>query len=207
LSSESLAFRGSEGQAKLLVGASLLYNSIELVVALAVGAIAGSIALIGFGFDSGIEVSASAVVMVHLLKRDQNGEPAWEHRVAIFVGITFMALAAYVGFEAVRSLVQSKAPDETYFGIGLAAVSLAVMPALSSAKHRLAHQINSRALEAESRETLICSYLSAALLLGLAANAAFGWWWADPAAALVIVAVLGKEGWEAFTRKELCCLD
>ena len=189
-----------------LVGVSIAYNAIEGVVAVAAGLIAGSVALVGFGFDSAIEVSAGGVVLVHLVRRTDE-QTLSERRVAIFVGLTFVALAAYVGSEAVRDLLNSNRPDESYIGIAIAAASLVVMPALSRAKHRLAHDINSRALEVESRETLVCSYLSGALLLGLGANALLGWWWADPVAALVIVAVLAKEGWEAFTRRELCCAD
>lgn len=192
--------------ANRLVAASLAYNTVEGVVAVVAGALAGSAALVGFGLDSGIEVSASAVVLVHLLRREEAESP-WERRVAMFVGLTFLALAAYVGFQAVKDLATQSRPDETYVGIAIAAASLAIMPVLSRAKHRLAHEINSRALEAESRETLLCSYLSGALLLGLGANALLGWWWADPVAALVIVAFLAKEGWEAFVRKELCCVD
>ena len=189
-----------------LVGASLGYNSIECVVAIAAGLLAASTALVGFGLDSAIEVSASAAVLLHMMTRSEE-ESAWEHRAAMFIGLTFVGLAIYVGFEAVNDLATSSKPAASYFGIGLAVASLAIMPGLAIAKHRLAHQINSRALEAESRETLVCSYLSAALLLGLVANAALDWWWADPVAALVIVAFLAKEGWEAFTRRELCGLD
>jgi len=193
-------------RASLLVFGSLAYNALEGIVAIGAGILAGSAALMGFGLDSAIEVSASAVVLIHLLSRSEEDSP-WEQRAAMFIGLTFMALAAYVGYHAVRDLASSSKPDESYFGIGLAVASLALMPVLARAKHDLAHQINSRALEAESRETLVCSYLSAALLLGLAANAVLGWWWADPIAALVIVAVLLKEGWEAFTRRELCACD
>jgi divalent metal cation (Fe/Co/Zn/Cd) transporter len=189
-----------------LVAASLAYNSIEAIIAIAAGLVAGSVALVGFGFDSAIEVSAGAVVLAHLIRRTDE-QTLSERRVAMFVGLTFVALAAYVGFEAVRDLLNGNRPDESYVGIAVAVVSLAIMPLLSRAKHRLAHDINSRALEAESRETLVCSYLSGALLLGLGANALLGWWWADPVAALIIVAVLAKEGWEAFTRRELCCAD
>jgi divalent metal cation (Fe/Co/Zn/Cd) transporter len=189
-----------------LVAASLAYNSIEGVIAIGAGLVAGSVALVGFGFDSAIEVSAGAVVLAHLIRRTDE-QTLSERRVAMFVGLTFVALAAYVGFEAIRDLLNSNRPDESYVGIAIAVASLATMPLLSRAKHRLAHDINSRALEAESRETLVCSYLSGALLLGLGANALLGWWWADPAAALIIVAVLAKEGWEAFTRRELCCVD
>jgi len=201
------AYRSNQRWAGRLVAASLTYNSIEGVVAIVAGLLAGSVALVGFGLDSGIEVSASAVVLVHLLRRNEEEESPWEQRVAMFVGLTFLVLAVYVGFEAVRDLVTTARPDASYFGIGIAMASLAIMPVVSRLKHDLAHRINSRALEAESRETLICSYLSGALLLGLSANALLGWWWADPIAALVIVAFLAREGWEAFTRKELCCVD
>ena len=204
---DAAELRANGRRANLLVAATLVYNGVEGVVAIVAGVIAGSVALVGFGLDSGIEVSASVVVLLHLLRRGDGGESPWEQRAAVFVGVTFVALAAYVGFEAVRDLVTGAKPEESYLGIGIAVASLAIMPVFARAKHALAHRISSRALEAESRETLVCSYLSAALLLGLGANAAFGWWWADPAAALVIVAVIAREGWEAITRKELCCVD
>lgn len=193
-------------RANWLVAGGLAYNSLEGVISVAAGILAGSAALVGFGLDSAIEVSAAVVVLIHLISRSEEESP-WEQRAAMFIGLTFMALAAYVGFEAARDLATASKPDASYLGIGLAVASLTLMPILSRAKHDLAHRINSRALEAESRETLVCSYLSGALLVGLAANAVLGWWWADPIAALIIVAVLTKEGWEAFTRKELCCLD
>ena len=200
------AIARAQRTATWLVGATLAYNVFECVIAIAAGLLAGSVALVGFGLDSAIEVSAGVIVLLHLVRRSDADSP-WEQRAAMFVGITFVALSLYVGYEAVNNLATSSKPDASYLGIGLAVASLAIMPGLSVAKHRLAHQINSRALEAESRETLVCSYLSAALLLGLVANAALGWWWADPVAGLVIVAFLAKEGWEAFTRRELCCLD
>jgi divalent metal cation (Fe/Co/Zn/Cd) transporter len=118
-----------------------------------------------------------------------------------------MALAVFVAARAVYDLTTGSKPDESYLGIGIAAASLVIMPLASRYEHSLSHQINSRALEAESRETLVCSYLSATLLLGLGAHALFGWWWADPVAALVMVVVIAREGYEAFTRRELCCLD
>jgi divalent metal cation (Fe/Co/Zn/Cd) transporter len=203
---EALQLRTSTRWAVGLVAATFLYNCIEAGVSIAAGINADSIALVGFGFDSLIEVSAGAVVLLHLLRRAEEDSP-WEQRTAQFVGATFVLLALFTGLEAIRDLASSREPDVSYLGIGIAVASLVIMPATSIAKHRLAHRINSRALEAESRETLICSYLSAALLLGLGANALFGWWWADPIAALVIVAFLAREGWEAFTRRELCCVD
>jgi divalent metal cation (Fe/Co/Zn/Cd) transporter len=194
-------------RAILLQAAVISYNSAEGVISIVAGFIAGSTALVGFGLDSAIEVSASVVVLTHLWRSREEEAQEWERRVAVYVGLTLLALAAYVAGRAVYSLATSSAPDESYLGIGIAAASLIIMPLVSRLEHRLSHEINSRALEAESRETLVCSYLSGALLLGLGANALFGWWWADPVAALVMVAVIAREGWEAFTRKELCCID
>jgi divalent metal cation (Fe/Co/Zn/Cd) transporter len=187
--------------------AVIAYNLLEGVIAVVAGLIAGSVALVGFGADSAIEVSASAAVLVHLWRNyEEEGSP-WERRVAIFVGLTMLALAIYVGVRAVLNLVNETKPEESYLGIGIAIASLIVMPLVSRYEHQLSHQIGSRALEAESRETLVCSWLSAALLFGLGANALLGWWWADSVAALVMVAFIAREGWEAFTRKELCCID
>ena len=201
------SIRRGEQTALVLVAAGAAYNLVEGVLSVAAGIQASSIALIGFGSDSAIEVTASLVVLVHLVKRNGAQESALEQRVATYVGLTFIALAAFVALKAIADLITQSRPDESYLGIGIACASLVFMPLLARWKHRLAHHINSRALEAESRETLVCSYLSVALLLGLGANALFGWWWADPVSGLIIVAVIAKEGWEAFTRKELCCLD
>jgi divalent metal cation (Fe/Co/Zn/Cd) transporter len=204
---EATVRRRQVRRAILLQAAVIAYNSAEGVISIVAGLIAGSTALVGFGLDSAIEVSASVVVLTHLWRSREEEAQEWERRVAVYVGLTLLALAAYVGGRAVYSLATSSAPDESYLGIAIAAASLIIMPLVSRMEHRLSHEINSRALEAESRETLVCSYLSGALLLGLGANALFGWWWADPVAALVMVAVIAREGWEAFTRKELCCID
>jgi divalent metal cation (Fe/Co/Zn/Cd) transporter len=187
--------------------AVITYNLLEGVIAVVAGILAGSVALVGFGLDSAIEVSASAAVLVHLWHNSEEEGSVWEQRVAVFVGLTLLALATYVGVEAILKLVNGSKPDASYLGIGIATASLIIMPLVSRVEHGLSHQINSRALEAESRETLVCSWLSAALLVGLGANALFGWWWADPAAALVMVAFIAREGWEAFSRKELCACD
>ena len=191
----------------LLEAGVIAYNLLEGVLAIVAGILAGSVALVGFGLDSAIEVSASVAVVTHLWLNRGDEALAWEQRVAMFVGVTLLALAAYVGGQAVYDLVTTSEPEESYLGIGIAAMSLIVMPFVSRMEHRLSHEIGSRSLEAESRETLMCTYLSAALLIGLGANALFGWWWADPIAALVIVGFLLKEGWEALTRRELCCVD
>jgi divalent metal cation (Fe/Co/Zn/Cd) transporter len=185
----------------------IVYNMLEGALSIGAGILAGSIALVGFGADSAIEVSASVVVLVHLLSRSGDRQPDWERRLAVFVGLTMFALAAYVAGQAIYDLWTRSEPEESFAGIGIAVASLIVMPLLSRWKHDIAHRINSRALEAESRETLVCTYLSAALLFGLGANAFLGWWWADPAAALVMVAFIVREGWEAVRRRELCCID
>jgi divalent metal cation (Fe/Co/Zn/Cd) transporter len=191
----------------LLQAAVISYNLLEGLISVTAGVIAGSTALVGFGLDSAIEVSASVAVLAHLWRSREDEALDWERRVAVYVGITLMALAVFVAARAVYDLTTGSKPDESYLGIGIAAASLVIMPLASRYEHSLSHQINSRALEAESRETLVCSYLSATLLLGLGAHALFGWWWADPVAALVMVVVIAREGYEAFTRRELCCLD
>jgi divalent metal cation (Fe/Co/Zn/Cd) transporter len=185
----------------------IVYNMLEGALSIGAGILAGSIALVGFGADSAVEVSASVVVLVHLLSRSGDRQPDWERRLAVFVGLTMFALAAYVAGQAIYDLWTRSEPEESFAGIGIAVASLIVMPLLSRWKHDIAHRINSRALEAESRETLVCTYLSAALLFGLGANAFLGWWWADPAVALVMVAFIVREGWEAVSRRELCCVD
>lgn len=194
-------------RAILLEIAVILYNLLEGTIAITAGLLAGSVALVGFGLDSAIEVSASIAVLTHLWLNRGDEALDWERRVAMFVGVTLLLLAAYVGVQAVYDLVSASEPDESYLGIGIAALSLLIMPFVSRKEHALSHELGSRSLEAESRETLMCTYLSAALLLGLGANALLGWWWADPVAALFIVVFLVKEGWEALTRQELCCID
>lgn len=194
-------------RAILLEIAVIVYNLFEGIIAISAGILAGSVALVGFGLDSAIEVSASIAVLTHLWFSRDDEALDWERRVAMFVGVTLLLLAAYVGVQAVYDLATASEPDESYPGIAIACLSLLIMPFVSRKEHALSHEIGSRSLEAESRETLMCTYLSAALLLGLGANALFGWWWADPIAALVIVAFLLKEGWEALTRRELCCVD
>ena len=192
-------------RALLLEAAIIAYNLLEGVISVAAGVIAGSVALVGFGIDSAIEVSASVVVLVHLWRNSDEEESPWERRVAVFVGITLMALAVYVSGRAVLNLINESKPQESYLGIGIATASVIVMPTVSRLQRSLARQINSLALEADSRETLVCTGLSAALLLGLSANAAFGWWWADPAAALAIAVFAAREGWEVFRKRELVC--
>jgi divalent metal cation (Fe/Co/Zn/Cd) transporter len=177
---------------------TIAWNVIEALVAIGAGWIAGSIALVGFGLDSLIEVT-SATALVWRLRRsgDPDQELRAERRALRIVAYTFFALSVYVTFQAGSILVRRTAPEESLVGIVLAAASLIVMPWLGLAKRRLARRIGSRALEADATETLVCSYLSLTLLLGLGANALWGWWWADPVAALAIVLFIVHEGKEA----------
>lgn len=194
-------------RAMVLEATIITYNVIEGVVSVLAGISAGSVVLIGFGLDSGIEVSAALVVLWHLSRSGEEEMPAWERRVATFVGITLLLVAAYVLVRSVYSLATAAEPDASYLGIGITVASVMVMPFVSRLQHGMATKIHSAALEADSRETLVCTYLSVAALAGLAANAALGWWWADPVAALVLVGLIAREGWEVFSKKELICVD
>ena len=194
-------------RAMLLEASIITYNIVEGILAVAAGIAAGSVVLIGFGLDSGIEVSAALVVLYHLSRSHEEEQPEWERRAAMFVGATLLALSVYVVGRSVYALVTQSEPSESYLGLGITLVSLVVMPTVSRLQHNLAGKINSLALEADSKETLVCTLLSGTAVLGLGANALFGWWWADPVAALVMVFFIAREGWEAFTRKELICVD
>ena len=187
--------------------ATILWNSAECVVALVAGFVAGSIALVGFGFDSAIEVTSSVAAVWRLRSdRDEAAREAAERRTLRIVGACFLALAVYVGYGAAHDLLTGEPPARSLPGIIIAALSLIVMPLLVRAKRRVAATLRSGALEAEARQTRVCAYLSAILLLGLGANAALGWWWADPVAALGMVPVIAWEGWQAVTGKT-CCDD
>ena len=176
------------------------WNVVEGIVAIVAGVVAGSIALVGFGLDSYIEVASGVVLIWRLRKHGFNNdeeEEAAEKKAIFFVGATFLLLAVYVTYESGKKLFLQEQPDESLIGIILAIVSLIVMPLLAFYKKQIATEINSRALRADALETLACSYLSLTLVLGLGANALFGWWWADPVAALAMVYFLVKEGKEA----------
>ncbi len=180
---------------------TIVWNCLESVVAIGSGLIAGSIALVSFGFDSLIE-SLSGAALLWRLRDGEKGEQR-EKTALKLVGASFLLLAAYVAFDAIKSLLLRESPETSYVGMALAALSLVVMPFLARAKRRVAAQLNSRALVADSRQTDICAYLSAILLGGLLLNALLGWWWADPVAALVMVPIIVKEGVEAL-RGESC---
>ncbi|MFI7509958.1 cation transporter [Micromonospora aurantiaca] len=186
---------------RLLVAATITYNLIEAVVAISAGTIASSTALVGFGLDSIIEVSSAAAVAWQFAGRD----PEAREKTALWIiAVSFFALAAYVTVESARALLGGADAEHSPVGIVLAVVSLAVMPGLSYAQRRAGRELGSRSAVADSKQTLLCTYLSAVLLVGLGLNSLFGWSWADPIAALVIAAVAVKEGREAW-RGDACC--
>lgn len=185
--------------------ATLAYNALEGVIAIASGVAAGSVALIGFGIDSGIELTASVVALWRLNAdadhaRRVRAERA-SHRI---IGALFMALALYVTVDAGLALWHREAPGESPLGIALAAASVLVMPYLARAKRRVGVAIGSRALTAEAAQTSLCMWLSAILLGGLLLNALLGWWWADPVAALAMVPIIAREGVEGLRGAPTC---
>ncbi len=180
---------------------TLAWNIVEAAVAVGSGVLAGSTALVGFGVDSFIESSSGAILLWRL--RDGAHGEAREAAALRMVGLSFLILAAWVGWDALNSLLYRESPEESLVGIGLAALSLVVMPLLARAKRRVARGLESRALEADSRQTDLCAYLSAILLVGLGLNAVLGWWWADPVAGLAMVPIIGREGLESL-RGEGC---
>ena len=186
---------------RLLVAATITYNVVEAVVALTAGTIASSIALIGFGLDSVIEVASAAAIAWQFAARN----PQRRERAALrIIAWSFFALAAYVTIEAVRTLLGAGEAERSAVGIVLVALSVVIMPFLSLAQRRAGRELGSASAVADSKQTLLCTYLSAAVLIGLVLNAALGWWWADPVAALVLAALAVREGREAW-RGHLCC--
>jgi divalent metal cation (Fe/Co/Zn/Cd) transporter len=189
-------------RARLLAGASVSYNLVEAVVAVSAGLAAGSVALVGFGLDSLVEVSSGLVILWQF--RHPMPESR-ERRALRLMAVSFFALAGYVTFESVRALVAGHDPDPSPLGIALASASLVVMPFLSWAQRRTGRELGSGAVVADSTQTLLCTYLSAVLLAGLVLNATLGWSWADPLAGLVIAAVALREGLGAWRGEEDCC--
>jgi divalent metal cation (Fe/Co/Zn/Cd) transporter len=186
---------------RLFVAATITYNVIEAVVALAAGSVASSSALIGFGLDSVIEVSSAAAVAWQFAGRNPERR---EKKALRFIAFSFFALAAFVTLNALRSLLGGHEADHSTVGIVLAAASLVIMPGLSWAQRRAGRELGSRSAVADSKQTLLCSYLSGVLLAGLLLNSTLGWSWADPTAALVIAAVAIREGLQAW-RGDSCC--
>jgi divalent metal cation (Fe/Co/Zn/Cd) transporter len=181
---------------------AVIWNAVEGLVAVVAGLIAGSISLVGFGIDSFIEVTSGSVLLwrmsvdANVLDRERN-----EKRALRIVGLCFSLLAVYIGFESGSDLWFRRAPEHSIPGIVLACLSLVVMPLLSRSKRTVGHALNSAAMQADAKQTQFCTYLSAILLLGLVLNAVFGLWWADPAAALVMVPIIAKEGIERLQGK------
>ncbi len=189
---------------RLLVAATITYNVIEAIVALTAGTIASSTALIGFGLDSVIEVSSAAAVAWQFSAPDHAVRQARERRALRVIAVSFFALAGYVTFDAVRALAGGSEADVSIPGIVLAALSVMIMPFLSYAQRRTGRELGSASAVADSKQTLICTYLSAVLLLGLVLNATLGWSWADPLVALVIAGLAVREGVQAW-RGDGCC--
>ncbi|MDH3706072.1 MAG: cation transporter [Acidimicrobiia bacterium] len=187
-------------RAVLLAWATVAWNLVEAVVAIWAGRRAGSMALVGFGLDSTIEVASALVILWQFAGRDEQRE-----RLALkLIGVSFFALAAYVSVQSVLTLVTATRPDVSIVGITLAALSLVVMPLLAHAKRRTGQQLGSATVTADSQQTWLCTYLSAVLLAGLALNATLGWWWADPLAGLAIAGLAVREGREAWAGDPCC---
>jgi divalent metal cation (Fe/Co/Zn/Cd) transporter len=184
---------------------TIAYNSLEGLIAIVAGIIAGSIALVGFGFDSVIEVTSGAALLWRLhADMDEERRERVELLTLRIVGVCFLALALYVAYDAVSSLTAHELSERSIPGILLAVASLIVMPLLARRKRKVAQGIGSKAMRADAKQTEFCTYLSAILLGGLLLNAVFGWWWADPLAALLMVPFITKEGIEAL-RGDTCC--
>ena len=188
---------------------TIAWNTVEAIIAITAARAAGSSALGGFGFDSVVESLAGAVLLWRLgvERRDSRQADRVERIATKVIGTSFVLLAMFVAYEAVHTLVSRTQPDSTFVGIALSAVSLVVMPILARRKRRVAVALASKAAEAESAQTAACAYLSAIVLAGLALNATLHWWWADPVAALVVVAILLNEGRRALGSRQLddCC--
>ncbi|MER5972683.1 cation transporter [Streptomyces sp. NPDC002055] len=189
---------------RLLVAATITYNVIEAIVAITAGTIASSTALIGFGLDSVIEVSSAAAVAWQFSAREHAVREAREKKTLRIIAVSFFALAAYVAIDAARTLAGTGEAERSVPGIVIAALSLAVMPFLSAAQRKAGRELGSASAVADSKQTLLCTYLSAVLLAGLLLNATVGWSWADPTAALVIAAIAVKEGRDAWQGKGCC---
>jgi divalent metal cation (Fe/Co/Zn/Cd) transporter len=191
-------------RARLLAWTGNAWHVIEFAIAITAGLAAGSIALVGFGLDSLIEAGAGTVILWRFAARRSSSDRA-ERRAQQLIAASFFLLAAYIGIESLRTLLGGAHPEASWVGIGLAAFTAPTMPLLARAKQRVGRRLNSAATVSEGGQNLICAYLSLALLVGLGANALFGWWWADPAAALVIAAVALREGIES--RQGASCCD
>ena len=188
-------------QVRLIVALTIAYNVIEAIVALAAGAAATSGALIGFGLDSVIEVSSAVIVAWQFTRRDPE---RYEKPALRGIALAFYAVAAYVAVEATFALVGHHEPEVSVLGVGIAAASVLIMPALSRWEASVGRRLGSQAVVADSKQLMVCWYLSVAVLVGLLLHALVGWWWADPVAALVIAVLAAKEGRETWTASCTC---
>jgi divalent metal cation (Fe/Co/Zn/Cd) transporter len=200
ISREAAAHRG-----RRLEYFTIAWNSLEGLIGIGAGMIAGSVSLIGFGIDSLIEVTSGATLLWRMSVDADAARRERNERLSLrIVGACFLALALYVAIEAVLDLGRKAAPERSVSGITLAVVSLIVMPVLSRAKKSVGNALSSAAMKADARQTDFCVYLSAILLVGLVLNATLGWWWADPVAALVMVPLIAKEGFEGVKARGCC---
>ncbi|HEU4564717.1 MAG TPA: cation transporter [Gemmatimonadaceae bacterium] len=188
-----------------LAWATLAYNSLEGVIAIASGLVAGSVSLVGFGVDSFIELASGGAALWRLhAEHDEARRERAERTAHLAIGVSFLLLAAYVAYEAARALLGREAPSESVAGIIIAAASLVIMPLLARAKRRVAAGLGSGALSADAMQTDICAWLSAILLGGLLLNALLGWWWADPVAGLLMAPLIAREGVEGVRGRPPC---
>ena len=184
---------------------TIIWNSLEGLVALIAGGLAGSISLVGFGIDSFIEVTSGTVLLWRMcVDRDVQSRERNEQLSLRIVGVCFMALAVYILYQSFSDLLGRRPPEHSMPGIVLACVSLVVMPLLARAKRKIGRELGSAAMQADARQTDFCVYLSAILLIGLLLNAGLGWWWADPIAALVMVPIIAKEGIDGMKARTCC---
>ena len=194
---------------KLYNNLTIAWNVVEGVVAVTAGVIAGSVSLLAFGLDSAVEVSTSIVLAWRLAKERTGGcMTGYDQRATRAIAVCFAVLAVYVGYEAISQLAAQRAPDVSVVGIVLAAASVVIMPILARAKKRLGPVLGSQAVVSESRQTELCAWLSAVVLIGLGLNAWLGWWWADPVAALVLAGFAAYETvrtWRADRLEDTCC--
>lgn len=185
---------------RILEYITVVWDILEALGSIAAALLSGSVALLTYGIDSVIEVTSGSILLWRL-QEGKKGEQR-EQLASKLVGVSLIALAVYILYDAGSSLILHRPPETSFFGIGIAAVSVILMPVLARAKRKVAEGLNSRSMHADSRQTDICAYLSSILLIGLLLNALFGWWWADPAAALVMVPIILNEAKEAFNGDE-----
>jgi divalent metal cation (Fe/Co/Zn/Cd) transporter len=184
---------------------TIAWNTLEGVVAVVTGAIAGSISLVGFGIDSFVEVTSGATLLWRMsVDADERTRRRDERLSLRIVGVCFLALTVYIAYESMFDLIAKRAPERSIPGIVLACVSLLVMPLLSRSKKRVARELGSAAMRADAKQTDFCVYLSAILLVGLVLNAVLGWWWADPVAGIIMSPIIAREGVQAL-KGEACC--